>query len=69
MIMYFRSWYLNHLLTKRMLLEETMAWLSTLGGAHSSLGEYFTPHVGQPVIYIMCVCMRACVCDSVRLGV
>ncbi|KAK7087170.1 uncharacterized protein [Littorina saxatilis] len=38
------GWYVNYLLTRRMLLEEAMAWLSTLGGAHSSLGEYFTHH-------------------------
>ncbi|KAK7483425.1 hypothetical protein BaRGS_00025365 [Batillaria attramentaria] len=38
------GWRMNHLLTKRMLLEDAMAWLSTLGGAHSSLGEYFRHH-------------------------
>ena len=71
MIMYFRSWYLNHLLTKRILLEETMAWLSTLGGAHSSLGEYFTHHVGHPVIYIMyvCVCVLACMYVCVHVSI
>ncbi|KAL4223364.1 hypothetical protein ACF0H5_016834 [Mactra antiquata] len=26
---------------KRLILEETMAWLSTLGGGYSSLGDYF----------------------------
>ncbi|XP_045171967.2 uncharacterized protein LOC123534008 [Mercenaria mercenaria] len=29
------------LIRKRMILEETMAWLSTLGGGYSSLGDYF----------------------------
>lgn len=29
------------LVQKRMILEETMAWLSTLGGGYSSLGDYF----------------------------
>lgn len=38
------GWRLNNLLTKRMKLDEAMAWLSTLGGAHSSLGEYFQHH-------------------------
>ncbi|XP_076453052.1 uncharacterized protein F58A4.6-like isoform X2 [Babylonia areolata] len=35
---------MNHTLARRILLEEAMAWLSTLGGAHSSLGEYFHHH-------------------------
>jgi len=30
---------------KRKILEETMAWLSTLGGGYSSLGDYFTQFV------------------------
>lgn len=32
------------LLKKRVILEDTMAWLSTLGGAYSSLGDYFMTH-------------------------
>lgn len=31
---------------KQMLLEDAMACLSTLGGAHSALGNYFENHVG-----------------------
>lgn len=33
------------LLIKKMHLEDAMAWLSTLGGAYSSLGDYFESHV------------------------
>lgn len=35
---------LEALLRKRAILEETMAWLSTLGGGYSSLGDYFIAH-------------------------
>lgn len=35
---------LQTLLCKRIILEETMAWLSTLGGGYSSLGDYFIAH-------------------------
>ncbi|ESO97981.1 hypothetical protein LOTGIDRAFT_103988, partial [Lottia gigantea] len=33
---------INYLVRKRCELEENMAWLSTLGGGYSSLGDYFT---------------------------
>ena len=39
---YFR---VQGLLIKKMHLEEAMAWMSTLGGAFSSLGDYFESHV------------------------
>lgn len=35
------------LVQKRMILEETMAWLSTLGGGYSSLGDYFRHFVSS----------------------
>ncbi|KAK6190861.1 hypothetical protein SNE40_002636 [Patella caerulea] len=33
---------IQHLVAKRCQLEESMAWLSTLGGGYSSLGDYFS---------------------------
>ncbi|XP_063396262.1 uncharacterized protein LOC134680902 [Mytilus trossulus] len=40
------AWYyrMQGLLIKKMHLEDAMAWLSTLGGAYSSLGDYFESH-------------------------
>lgn len=40
------AWYyrVQGLLIKKMHLEEAMAWLSTLGGAYSSLGDYYESH-------------------------
>ena len=35
------------MLIKRMQLEEAMCWLSTLGGAYSSLGDYYESHVSR----------------------
>ncbi|XP_041348101.1 uncharacterized protein LOC121367794 isoform X2 [Gigantopelta aegis] len=35
---------LQCLVAKRQVLEEVMYWLSTLGGAYSSLGDYFESH-------------------------
>ncbi|KAJ8312260.1 hypothetical protein KUTeg_009633 [Tegillarca granosa] len=32
---------------KKMILEEAMAWLSTLGGAYSALGDYFQFHAEE----------------------
>ena len=34
-------------------LEEAMAWMSTLGGAFSSLGDYFESHVSIIRDYIL----------------
>ena len=32
---------------KRMLLDDAMSWLNTLGGGYSALGDYFVHHVCQ----------------------
>ena len=37
------------LVAKRQILEEVMSGLSTLGGAYSSLGDYFESHVSNYV--------------------
>lgn len=36
------SWRIMLLILKKQSLEETMAWLSTLGGAYSAMGDYYT---------------------------
>ncbi|XP_064619479.1 uncharacterized protein LOC135482924 [Lineus longissimus] len=38
---------LQVLVTKRMILEELMAWLSTLGGGYSSLGDFVVEHAEE----------------------
>ncbi|XP_013399758.1 uncharacterized protein LOC106165941 [Lingula anatina] len=35
------------MVVQRLILDEAMAWLSTLGGAYSALGEYFQFHAQQ----------------------
>lgn len=47
------------LVITRLHLEAVFAWLSTLGGAHSSLGEKFVEHVS--VVLFMC---NACPCGG-----
>lgn len=42
---FFRTSRLNHLLVKSARLKVVLAWSSTLGGAHSALGDTFTAHV------------------------
>ena len=49
-----RCYRLESLLQKHVILDETMAWLSTLGGAYSSLGDYFHTHVSY---YFTQVCV------------
>ena len=46
-----RCYRLESLLQKHVILDETMAWLSTLGGAYSSLGDYFHTHVSNYHIF------------------
>lgn len=50
---FFKFYYLSprasiqlHVLTKRIRYESSWAWLSTLGGGHSCLGEESARHVG-----------------------
>ena len=43
--MFFRCDKIIDLVIKRMILEDAMNWLSTLGGAYSALGDYFEHHV------------------------
>jgi hypothetical protein len=40
---------LQVLVMKKIILEETMAWLSTLGGGYSSLGDFVVEHVSVRV--------------------
>ena len=40
-----RDFKINYLLGLHIALDEGFAWLSTLGGAHSALGETFLQHV------------------------
>ena len=38
-------------------LKVMLSWSSTLGGAHSALGDYFTSHVCMYVYICMYVCI------------
>ena len=40
-----RNYRISDLVTKRMISEDAMAWLNTLGGGYSALGDYFEHHV------------------------
>ena len=40
-ILLFRNYRVRHLVVKKMVLDEAMAWLNTLGGGYSALGDAF----------------------------
>lgn len=41
---------------KGVMLDDLMNWLSTLGGAYSSLGDYFLHHVSLCVKFVIMSC-------------
>lgn len=44
---------INVLVHKRVILEEAMAWLSTLGGGFSSLGDHYSDAVSSTFHYLL----------------
>ena len=44
-VVYFRSLRVLRQMMEQLQLEAVFAWLSTLGGAHSALGDYFSQNV------------------------
>jgi len=56
-----RCYRLCGLVMNRRELDDAMNWLSTLGGAYSSLGDYFIHHVCRlQFIYVTAACLGLC---------
>ena len=47
---FFRNYRITGQVKKRSLLDDAMAWLNTLGGGYSALGDYFKHHVSYQFI-------------------
>ena len=50
---FFRSIRILHQMLEHLQLEAVFAWLSTLGGAHSALGDYFNKNVNTCTMHLI----------------